>query len=303
MEWAHANNKKILFSAPTHKAKNRFGPDAVTVSKMVGVRPGNDDDDDDVVDMDDVKGRGMTATLRRIANTFDIIVVDEASMVSIELWTRIVKLKEFNPNLIFVIAGDPRQLGPVYPSGDGGRSGHHMHASFVKWLCHENLVTLTVPKRSQDTRLFDLADDIHEGRAIRHAPKKIRFGSKSMPTLVLTSRNSHRVAINAHQMRRLKPGDAKLLRISAMYADGVKGASQAKEYGQDMWVYPGLPLACMKTSHGGNDVGDDNVDDDDDADDEGAIGRASRGSGRMNVGLAPIEIAFHLVEESLLVLG
>lgn len=253
-----ADNLRMCHAAPTHKAKNRFGPKAVTIAKLVGVRPSNDEAvNEDCVDIDESTSM---SSLRRVANAYDLIIIDEASMISIDLWHRLVKLGELNPELMFVIAGDHRQLGPVYP-GITGRKGHHMHASFVKWLCHETLVTLTVPKRSDDTRLFELVDDIHEGRSPRHSIQRTTLESAMMPKLALAYLNAERVFVNEYQMNRYKPDDALFMPISAL--DGVKGASQARERSQDMWVFPGLPVACAKTSRGGDEVGVDDEGDDD----------------------------------------
>jgi hypothetical protein len=100
----------IVVSAPTHKAKkvimNTTGMDAQTLHSLLGLRP---DVDLDSFNPNDPQFGPIAEP--KIGN-FDFVIIDEASMINLELFNMIVeKTKDTSTKVLFM--GDPAQIPPV----------------------------------------------------------------------------------------------------------------------------------------------------------------------------------------------
>ena len=103
---AVARGDRVLVVAPTHKALAQViprlpdGVEAMTLSKALGLR---------VVDVDD-GSQGTAQAAPSVLSQFDLVIVDEASMVSDEHYT-LVQRARLGARVLWV--GDPAQLPPV----------------------------------------------------------------------------------------------------------------------------------------------------------------------------------------------
>jgi exodeoxyribonuclease-5 len=100
----------VVVSAPTHKAKkvimNTTGMEAKTLHALLGLRP---DVDLDEFNPNDPKFNPIAEA--KIVN-YDLVIIDEASMINLELFTMIrEKTKDIPTKVLFM--GDPAQIPPV----------------------------------------------------------------------------------------------------------------------------------------------------------------------------------------------
>jgi exodeoxyribonuclease-5 len=99
---------EVVLTAPTNKAvkvlaaKNRqagLSTDCVTIYKLLGVKPGNGDEK-----------RSLRKDGRDTSGMYDVVVVDECSMLGEEIFGHVQKALRHK---VVVYVGDPQQLPPV----------------------------------------------------------------------------------------------------------------------------------------------------------------------------------------------
>lgn len=110
IDFATSKKKDVAVSAPTHKAKNVIGnkseKDAFTLQSLLGLSPG--------VDLENFDPNRPEFKKQKDAKImeFDLIVIDEASMINKNLFDALMKeAKFYGVKLLFM--GDSAQLPPV----------------------------------------------------------------------------------------------------------------------------------------------------------------------------------------------
>jgi hypothetical protein len=102
--------KDVAVSAPTHKAKkvisNTTGKDALTLHSLLGLRP-----DLDLDDFNPNNPQFLPIASPKIGD-YDFIIIDEASMINVDLYAMIKKtVKGMKVKILFM--GDPAQIPPI----------------------------------------------------------------------------------------------------------------------------------------------------------------------------------------------
>jgi len=96
---------KIGLCAPTGKAATRLGKEAMTIHRMLGACP-QDEDDFDMNTFDNGHG---AQTLKHF--DYDILIIDESSMIDFELFYSL--LKSCQKDMVLMFVGDNNQLPSV----------------------------------------------------------------------------------------------------------------------------------------------------------------------------------------------
>ncbi len=104
----------------------------------------------------DEDGNIIKKILDGIQKNFKYIIIDEISMITKELWRRLVLLKQAT-NFTFMLIGDDKQL----PSVEDEDIWDYFHHSAVKCLTKDNRNILTMRKpRRFDENLYNYLKDI-----------------------------------------------------------------------------------------------------------------------------------------------
>jgi hypothetical protein len=156
-----------------------------------------------------------------------LIVVDEISMNSGNLWKKLCELKRLT-GCPFLLVGDERQCAPPEDNSDIDDYFNH---SAVKYLANNLKCELTARKR-YDKELWDILEDV-EGIDLS------RFTYRSTAKNICYL-NTTRKRINAKWNKRLKPKGFVFLE-----------ADITDKYQQDTIVYQDLPVICRMTIHKG----------------------------------------------------
>ena len=109
----HYGNKCVCL-AFTNKATNNLG--GQTIHNWVGIN-----------DEGKINGKYYNQKL----NNIEVIIVDEISMLNIELWKIFEMIKTTKPNIRFVLSGDYRQLPPIEEEGLYDYFNHPV----IKYIC------------------------------------------------------------------------------------------------------------------------------------------------------------------------
>lgn len=162
-----------------------------------------------------------------IKDKYDYIVIDEMSMITAEIWKRLVELKR-STEITFILVGDFRQCAPVE---DKNIEDYFNHPA-VKYLANYAKVKLTVPHRYDD-QLWQLLEDVNE---VNPAEFKSNVCKKNMCFYNVT-----RQYVNDLLMKQNKPEDAKFIEKDA-----------SDDYTQDVWLYKGLQIIARVTQGEGD---------------------------------------------------
>lgn len=104
------NKRKIVVSAPTHKAKEKIGEitkqNAETIQALLGLRPNIE-----LTDFDPKKPIFEIKAEEKI-QFYDVIIIDEASMLNKDI-TALIKKKAIEHKVKVIFVGDRYQLPPV----------------------------------------------------------------------------------------------------------------------------------------------------------------------------------------------
>ena len=84
-----------------------------------------------------------------------LIIVDEVSMISSQLWTYLILLKKVS-GAVFILLGDYRQLPPVET-----QNHNYFNSSIMKYLANNNRIELTERQR-YDLPLWDWLNDFYD---------------------------------------------------------------------------------------------------------------------------------------------
>ena len=174
--------------------------------------------------------------IKSIKANYDYIIVDEISMITKELWHRLMLLKVAVPSLVFILIGDENQLPPVEPDEINAKENYFNHPA-VMYLANSNVITLTKVYR-YSPELKRQLDDFLSDKDFDYKPYLRKGFTDTRYNICFFNRT--RKAVNAHWNQKETP--EKFLYISENIYD---------EYTQDMNVYENLPVIARKTINKG----------------------------------------------------
>ena len=129
---------KCIALAFTNKATNNLG--GQTIHNCIGI---------------DGDGKINAKYYHSKLSNVEVIIVDEISMLNIELWKIFEMIKHTKPNIRFVLSGDYRQLPPIEEDGLYDYFNHPV----IKYICDYNRIELTKVKR-YDNELYEFSEKV-----------------------------------------------------------------------------------------------------------------------------------------------
>lgn len=176
----------------------------------------------------DIEGNISTRQLNKIKKNYEYIIVDEVSMITKELWRRLVFLKQAT-GVKFLLLGDDFQLPPVE---DEGIEDYFNHPA-VKYLCNNNRNILKVTKR------FDM-NLKQELNTLKYTDSNIDISKYPFKETSINIAYTHktRKMVNKKWNDKLKPNDVLFIPVR-----------EGDDKGQDMYIYEGLPLIARENDN------------------------------------------------------
>lgn len=232
------DDKLVKCGAPTHVAKRLIDEQAQSVHNLFGY---------------DILGKVHTVKF----NDKQFMIIDEVSMMGIQFWREIIRLKRKQPNIIWVLVGDFNQLRAV-----GEEHLDVYKSQFLREIV-DNHIDLKDNKRcTKDGQLhFDIMTAAIEGRPLPHSfPQVNQITMKKN----LCYTNNTRKMINRVLMKRYKTDQAIYFETNEKHInidfseDGVIVTrvtdsdrqqllrNEVTKGFQNMHVYEGLPIRCKK---------------------------------------------------------
>lgn len=196
--------------APTNKAALNIG--GTTIHKFLKMNE---------------EGNISKKSLERIKREIKYIIVDEISMITKEMWRRLVLLKQAT-GIQFLLIGDDKQLPPVE---DENIDDYFNHPA-VKYLSNNNRNILTIKKRF-DERLASYLQNVDDVDVSLFQFKETKRN--------ICFLNATRKIINEYWNTKLKPDNSLFI-----------PKDEKDEYTQDMYIYNNLPVIARKTVQGGD---------------------------------------------------
>ena len=176
----------------------------------------------------DIEGNISTRQLNKIKRNVEYIIVDEVSMITKELWRRLVFLKQAT-GVKFLLLGDDFQLPPVE---DEGIEDYFNHPA-VKYLCNNNRNILKVTKRFD----MNLKEELN---TLKYTDKNIDISKYPFKDTSINIAYTHktRKMVNKKWNDKLKPDGALFIAVK-----------EGDDKGQDMYIYEGLPLIARENDN------------------------------------------------------
>lgn len=174
----------------------------------------------------DEEGNISRKVLDSIKRKYKYMIVDEISMISKDIWKRLVLLKQAT-GIIFLLIGDDKQLEPVE---DEDIDDYFNHPA-VHYLANNNRNILTIRKRF-DERLYNYLKNVDELDLSLFAVRETKRN--------LCYYNRTRKHINKYWNEKLKTDDSILIKEDI-----------EDDYTQDMYIYKDLPVIARKTEQKG----------------------------------------------------
>jgi hypothetical protein len=167
--------------------------------------------------------------LKLVKEEYQYIIIDEISMIGKDLWKKISLLK-INSIIKFLLLGDEKQCPPV----ENEDIDDYFNHPAVKSICNYNRNILDVRKR-YDEKLYNILEDVNN--------IEIDYIKEHLTERNICYFNKTRKRINKYwNDKKKKDGDLFI------------PADEENDKTQDMYIYEGLPVICMKTKHDGDDV-------------------------------------------------
>ena len=177
-------------------------------------------------------GKIPRSTIENIkTKKYDLIIIDEISMINKDLWRLLLLLKE-ETKINFLLVGDNKQLPPIE---DDGIERDYFNSSIVKYLTNYNKINLEVKKR-YDEKLSEILKDVEN-------INMNNFKNKIETTVNICYFNKTRKRINQYWNNKQKKVNSILIK-----------ADENDEMTQDIYLYNGLPLISRKTLKGGEEM-------------------------------------------------
>ena len=210
----------ICKMALTNKASLIMG--GTTIHKSLGI---NQDDK-------------ACSTLMNAYKNKDIVVINEISMITANLWYKLYLLKKKQPHLTFILLGDYRQCKPIEEERIDINDYNYFNHSIVKFLTNYNMVELTERQR-YDKEMWDFLEDFYEKRIINKPLQTLTtpydYNAKKICYYNRTRKQINRICMNA-----MKPITSKLLKFD----DDENNPSTFSQ--QSIYLYEGLPVMSIK---------------------------------------------------------
>ena len=177
----------------------------------------------------DIEGNVSTKQLNKIKRRYEYIIVDEISMITKELWRRLVFLKQAT-GVKFLLLGDDFQLPPV----EDEKIEDYFNHPAVKYLCNNNRNVLTVTKRFDENLKKEL-------NILKYTDSNIDISKYPFKDTSINIAYTHktRKTVNKKWNDLFKTNDA--LFIPVREGD--------EKHGQDMYIYEGLPLIARENDN------------------------------------------------------
>jgi hypothetical protein len=180
------------------------------------------------IDKDGIMDKSRLNSIKN--KKYDLIIVDEISMINKELWRKLLILKD-KTKINFLLVGDNKQLPPVE---NDGIERDYFNSSIVKQLINYNKIDLEVKKR-YDEKLSKILDDID------NIDKK-DLGKKCETKVNICFLNKTRKEVNKYWNNKEKKSNSILIKTND------------DDMTQDIYIYEGLPLIARKNTQGGDEI-------------------------------------------------
>lgn len=135
-------DKKILKMSPTNCGALLIN--GSTIHKSLGI---------------DIEGNQRHNIIKQM-KLYDIIIIDEVSMITADIWAILIYIKIHCDWLKFILCGDFKQCKPV----ENYTYDYFNHYN-IKYICDFNIITLTENKRGDD-KLFSYFNNIDKNKII-----------------------------------------------------------------------------------------------------------------------------------------
>ena len=174
------------------------------------------------------EGKLSRKLLDIIKDRFDLIVVDEISMIDKEMWRRLCLMKQ-QTHVKFLLLGDDKQCPPVEVDGLESYFNHPA----VRYLTNNQRNTLTIRKR-YDEKLYDMLKDVNNIDVEQFPYKETQVN--------ICFYNDTKKHINKMWNDKLKTNNSLFIPMN-----------EDDDNSQDMYVYEGLPVIATRNKR--NDEG------------------------------------------------
>jgi len=181
--------------------------------------------------------------VRILDNTYDVIIIDEISMIGLELWKVLNQIKRLT-NIIFILIGDYRQLPPIEDDETFNDMDWFDH-SVVYDLVNGNRCELSIMKR-YDISLWNSLELLWNDFNYKQFLKNVTLCSKEdlVNNFNICYYNKTRKEINRICMHLEKPYNALLIPYVKKPVTNKK--NDPNKYHQDTYIYEGMPLFIFK---------------------------------------------------------
>ena len=153
---------------------------------------------------------------------YNLIIVDEISMINKDLWKLLYILKE-ETGVNYLLVGDDKQLPPIE---EDNIERNYFNSSIVKYLSNYNKIDLKIKKR-YDENLSLILDDINNIDYSKFTRKQTKVN--------ICYLNKTRIEVNKYWNERERTNSSAFIK-----------KDENDEATQDIYLYEGLPLIARK---------------------------------------------------------
>jgi len=218
-ELVSRSSKNCMIVCPTHTACNKYDK-AETLHSFLGI---------------DIHGK---KTSIRNYSKIDRVILDECSMVGVELFTRLVCLSQQQPHIQFILVGDFKQLEPVnsYSSLDMWKYFIHFHYELHECKRAEDQETFQINKKLRDgdivsASMFKTTNDICKNEVnLCHTNDQRRIINNACIKKYSVGKNIHKIEFKQIAKPESPEENEKVLRSQELHT-----------------LYEGLPVILLKT--------------------------------------------------------
>mgnify|MGYP003630293586 CR=1 FL=1 len=208
---------KCISLAFTNKATNNLG--GQTIHNCIGL---------------DASGKINAKYYHSKLNNAEVIIVDEISMLNVDLWKIFEMIKHTKPNIRFVLSGDYRQLPPIEVDGLYDYFNHPV----IKYICDFNRVELTKVKR-YDNELYELSEKVWNNTINEEDIKNMTKNDKNLiynadTNIVWTNKKRKQLNKMCNEYHS-KNADEFLM---------VEYKGDENKYNENIIIYKGVKLLC-----------------------------------------------------------
>ena len=188
----------------------------------------------------DKDGKLNVQWARKQSSNIDVILIDEISMISQDLWKMLAEFKSYT-GIKFILIGDYRQLPPV--DDRMGTWEDYFNHPTIMYLCNNVRCELNQMKR-YDIKLWDLLEDVWENKVWTDKTQEFVENTKKATIDDMINNknvcylNKTRKKINEMVQNKIKPDDAIL----------VPYIGEANKYNQDIYLFQGAKLIMYHTT-------------------------------------------------------